>query len=220
MSEFSQYLPFSQRPRRDESAVTSNWAKHTGNVLLELADVLSELEPAEWEAPTLRPEVSVRQVVAQLGYRLGSTKRERAASAVRGFFREGKSPQAIAAANVLAAADASTGDLVRRVRHIATLSLASLASRTLSELSMAVVTAFEVAAATRKLVEVDAVASGAVALARSLNAPLSIRAVVRERSLVATDAGWSLGEGSKIEATAAVLVLFLFGRHGFPTAAG
>lgn len=220
MSDFSQYLPFSQRPRRDEIDVTNNWARHTGTVLLEIADVLSELPTASWESPTLRPDKTVRQVVGELSWLLGSTRRERAASMVRGFFREGMSPSAVRSARIKDAADASPEELVARIRGLSAESLTSSASRGLTDLAAAVVAAYEIAEATRSTINVDPIASGAVALARSLSAPLPIRAVVRERSLVATDADWVVGSGPKIEASAGVLVLFLYGRHGFPAAGG
>lgn len=65
---------------------------------------------------------------------------------------------------------------------------------------------------------VDAVTSGAVCLARSLSAPLPIRAVVRGRTLHATDADWRLGSGPDLAGPARELVLFLYGRAGVPGA--
>jgi len=220
VSDYSQYLPFSQRPRRDESNVTNNWAKHTGSVLLETADVLNELPPSSWRNPTLRPDTTVRQVVGELLWLLSSTRRERAASAIGGFFREGKLPAAAAAARINEAAEAPPDKLVARVRELAADSLTGSATRSMRELATAVVVAYEISEATRSAITVDPIASGAVALARSLSAPLPIRAVVKERSLVATDADWVVGSGSKIEATAGAIVLFLYGRHGFPAAGG
>ena len=66
-------------------------------------------------------------------------------------------------------------------------------------------------------VSVDPVASGAVALARSLSAPIAIRAVVTARTLLATDAAWQVGRGPELPGTAAGIVLFLFGRGAVPT---
>jgi hypothetical protein len=220
VSDISQYLPFSQRPRRDESAVTNNWSRHTGTVLREIADALSEAPPTAWDAETLRPGVDVRWVVAELEWLLSSTTRERLASGIREFFRHGQSFAASRTAVIESFADATPEEHIGRIRDIATAALASSAQRTLPDLAVAVVAAFEVAAATGIAVTVDPIASGAVALARSLNAPLPVRAVVRERSLVATDAEWVVGAGRKIEAPASVLVLFLYGRHGFPAAGG
>jgi hypothetical protein len=63
---------------------------------------------------------------------------------------------------------------------------------------------------------VDATTSGAVALARALSAPLPIRAVVRGRTLRATDAEWEFGAGPELAGSARELVLFLYGRAGVP----
>jgi hypothetical protein len=189
-------------------------------VLLETADVLNELPPSSWRNPTLRPDTTVRQVVGELLWLLSSTRRERAASAIGGFFREGKLPAAAAAARINEAAEAPPDKLVARVRELAADSLTGSATRSMRELATAVVVAYEISEATRSAITVDPIASGAVALARSLSAPLPIRAVVKERSLVATDADWVVGSGSKIEATAGAIVLFLYGRHGFPAAGG
>lgn len=64
--------------------------------------------------------------------------------------------------------------------------------------------------------DVDPVTSGAVALARAASAPLPVRAVIRGRTLRATDAGWEFGSGPELAGTARELVLFLYGRAGVP----
>lgn len=63
---------------------------------------------------------------------------------------------------------------------------------------------------------VDPVTSGAVALERSLRAPLAIRAVIRNRTLRARDADWEFGTGPEMIGSASELVLFLYGRAGVP----
>ena len=76
--------------------------------------------------------------------------------------------------------------------------------------------AYEFAALTGRTLVVDPVTSGAVALDRSLRAPLAIRAVIKNRTLRATDAGWDLGSGPELRGSASALVLFLSGRAGVP----
>ena len=76
--------------------------------------------------------------------------------------------------------------------------------------------AYGFAALTGRTLVVDPVTSGAVALDRSLRAPLEIRAVVRNRTIRATDAGWEFGSGPELAGTAAALVRFLYGRAGVP----
>lgn len=83
----------------------------------------------------------------------------------------------------------------------------------IADLGRALVAAYELGG--HRLV-VDSATSGAVCLDRALTAPLAIRAVIRGRTLRATDAGWSLGSGPALPGTARELTLFLFGRGGVP----
>ncbi len=76
--------------------------------------------------------------------------------------------------------------------------------------------AYEFAALTGRTLLVDAVTSGAVALDRSLRAPLAIRAVIKNRRLRATDADWEFGSGPELTGTAAEVVLFLYGKARVP----
>ncbi|RIJ02291.1 maleylpyruvate isomerase family mycothiol-dependent enzyme, partial [Clavibacter michiganensis subsp. insidiosus] len=50
-------------------------------------------------------------------------------------------------------------------------------------------------------------------------APAQIRGVLRARTLRASDAGWSVGHGPAIEATASTLIMYLFGRTPRPQGA-
>lgn len=76
--------------------------------------------------------------------------------------------------------------------------------------------AYEFAALAAQPLVVDSVTSGAVALDRSLRAPLAIRAVVKNRTLRASDADWEFGTGPELAGSAADIVLFLYGRAGVP----
>jgi hypothetical protein len=53
-------------------------------------------------------------------------------------------------------------------------------------------------------------------VARAAIAPAQIRGVLRARTLRASDAGWSVGHGPAIEATASTLIMYLFGRTPRP----
>jgi len=186
MSDIPKYLPLSQRPRRDETAVTSNWSHQVAALLLQLAEIVDGLDDTQWEqvadATNTTLWLATTSRLQRLRVRVGpQLAREQAAQALRS-----------------AAVDAATG----------------AARRGIQVLSAVVVGTWEVAATLGLSVEVDAVASGAVALARSLSAPTPIRAVVQVRTLVATDAGWRVGSGPELEGTAAGIVLFLFGRQG------
>lgn len=145
--DLARYLPLSQRPRVDESAVTGEWDGR-----------LDELERA----------------VAALGT-VGSAE--------------------------LAAFEGAVAS-ARRRRKVR-----------IGDLGLALVAAYE-AGGDRLLV--DPTVSGAVCLARALAAPLPVRAVIRDRTLRASDAGWTLGRGAELVGTARELTLFLYGRAGLP----
>ena len=187
------YFPLSQRPRRDETSVSSNWARHSGTVLLELAGLLESLSPTDWQAESLREGVSVRDVVAELVWLETTTALQRR---IKRSVPSNDGPDA----------------LITQVRELSTSALAPTATRSIAHLSHAVVAAYEVARATRHPLAIDQLASGAVALARGLSGPVGARAVTRERTLVATDADWTVGRGPAIEGTAEAIVLFLFNR--------
>ncbi|PRY69653.1 hypothetical protein B0I08_102330 [Glaciihabitans tibetensis] len=90
--------------------------------------------------------------------------------------------------------------------------------RSVADLSVAVVDSLDVARTAGKALTLDPVATGAVALARSLSAPVPIRAVLRDCLLHATDAGWSVGRGSTRNSSAGSIILFLWGRGDIPPA--
>lgn len=133
--DVAKWLPLSNRPRADESAVNSDWAPR---------------------------EAAVRAaVVAQLGVALGTTER-----------------------------------------------------RGIRALVDTLVDAYVVAEG--RPLDLDATTTGAVALSLLQRAPLERRAALRGRRIVATDAGWEIGAGRELRATAAQIVTFLAGRGPFP----
>ncbi|TBN56378.1 hypothetical protein EYE40_02615 [Glaciihabitans arcticus] len=212
MSDLSGYFPLSQRPKRDETAVTNNWAKARGTILLELAGLLGELDPADWELPGLRPGWTVRDVAGELVWLAGSGWASRA-SRVWGRSLTEWSSQAEASERF---AREQHGDLAARLHTIAVDDLAPNARRSVRALSPAVVAAFELSTALGRPIAVDSIVSGAVALARGIGGPVEVRAVTSVRTLVATDADWRVGRGPELPGTAAALVLFLFGRSRPP----
>lgn len=83
-------------------------------------------------------------------------------------------------------------------------------------LGSVLVEAYDFAALTGLPLTVDPVTSGAVALERSLRAPVAIRAVIKNRTLRARDADWEFGTGPDLIGSASELLLFLYGRAGVP----
>ncbi|WP_411699928.1 hypothetical protein [Conyzicola sp.] len=188
MSDVSRYLPLSQRPRRDESGVTGDWSDRTAAVLTSLAGLVDGL------APDAR--AAVQDDLARLVWRLRSTRRQRAAAAI-----SRRSPRAMSD-DLPGVLRSLTADYPRR--------------RPLGDLAAAVITALDIAEATHTAIDIDPVSLGAVAVARALNAPLPIRAVLRDLTLVAGDGDWSVGRGPESTAAGATIVLFLYGRTGLP----
>jgi len=216
MDDMARDLPLSQRPKRDESTVTANWAAHRGAILLEIAGMLEELSAAEWELPTLRAGFTVRHVVGELVWLARGSARQRAVAAGRRALADRTGFAAASRALVLEQSQMEPAELVRAVRGLAVDDLSGHGARSVAALAPAVVAAFDLTAATGSMIAIDPMASGAVALARSLSAPVAIRAVVTARTLVATDAEWRVGRGPELPGTAAGIVLFLFGRGAPP----
>jgi uncharacterized protein (TIGR03083 family) len=214
MADFANYLPLSQRVQSDESGAGSDWREPLAATLNATADLLSTLSTEHWETPSMCGGWRVRDVAGHLVWRLGSSNRE-LVSSVAGAFRSGHFVNPNRAIDSLsrAAAEAEPAELIGRIREIATAKACGSGRHGIAELSEAVVHGYDLAYPLGLTLPVAATASGAVALRRSLTAPTGIKAVLRGRTLVATDAGWRLGHGPKLEGTAEGLVLFLFGRR-------
>lgn len=191
MSDIPKYLPLSQRPRRDESGVTGNWAHATGTILGQLANIVDGLSDEQWTSIADDANATLWHVTSTRVQRL---QRRRAAPKPRDGVATG-------------------------LRDAATAALDPTAKRPLHTLSAAVFGTVAVADRLGTPVALDPIATGAVALARSLSAPLPIRAVLKDTSLVATDADWRVGTGPVHYGTVTAILLFLFGRGPVPNEA-
>jgi hypothetical protein len=214
MSDVARYLPLSQTPRGDESGVSSDWSRQLGVVLTDLATVVGTLRPDELDAASLIADTRVRDTLAHLCWRLGTSRTARARAVMRQMAtaRQGST----AAVRALAARTPHQPDTAARLRELAAAVILPGSRASIADLSVAVVDGLDVAVSTGRVLAIDGVTTGAVALARSLSAPTPIRAVVRERTLVASDADWSVGIGRALPGTAAQIVLFLWGRADVP----
>lgn len=215
MSDVARFLPLSQQPREDESGVSSNWAPQLSVVLADLARVVDSLSPHELDAPSLQRGYRVRDSLGHLLWRLGSTRRTRAVAITKRVLSQRESPAAARRALCVEAAHAETAPAAT-LRALATAASGPSAHSTIGDLSVVVVDALDVARSTGRPLAINGVATGAVALARSLSAPTPIRAVVRQRTLSATDADWTVGTGKELRGTAEAIVLFLWGRADIP----
>jgi hypothetical protein len=191
MAEFSRYLPLSQRDQRDESAVTNNWSGHLATTLIATAAAVRSLDATQWNGSSVRPDVTIAELVsveiAELSER--SSTHDTPASAAH-------------AADILDALASAAAARRRRTK--------------LPALATAVLAAVDLATATGIAIHLDAIATGAVAIARGVRAPVGIREVLKETRFVAVDAEWSVGSGRIQHSTAAAIVLFLFARTGLP----
>jgi uncharacterized protein (TIGR03083 family) len=215
MAEFARLLPLSLRSVGNESGVNARWSGHLAATLTAIADLLAGLTPEQWEAQSLCAGWRVRDVAGHLVWRLGSSRRELVGSAARAYVGHFVRPSRAIDVVSRAAATAEPAQLVARLREIAAARAAS-GRGGITELTEAVVHGLDVAHPLGLTLPVHATAGGAVALRRSLIAPTEIKAVLRTRRLVATDAEWSVGHGTPLRAPASGLILFLFGRGPLP----
>ncbi|MFP7760006.1 maleylpyruvate isomerase family mycothiol-dependent enzyme [Marisediminicola sp. LYQ85] len=220
MNDISRHLPFSQSGGADETGVTGDWRPLTASTLDVVADLLEGLEPAEWESPSRCEGWRVRDVAGHLVWRLGSSVTQLATSSARAVFRERIPPSRVVDELSRRAARSTPEELVASIRSLARERVSASESGQgrgrgrghLADLTEAVVHGYDISHALGLPLTVPAVASGAVAVARSLHAPSTVKPIVTRRTLRATDADWTVGRGEEIAAPAATIILFLFGR--------
>lgn len=204
MSDWAQHLPLSNRPRRDESAVTGDRSAATAAVLAALADV------PDTRADVLAADTAIEGVTVERAVHIALTRmrwsRWQRLLAVVGVVD--------APSDELESLDARALPEVLRVEAAARRASERPTSvRALSEIT---VVALDVAARHRIPLTVDPYDLGAVALDLALRVPTERRAVLQARAMRAVDGGWQLGAGRPLYATSAGIVLFLAGRAGVP----
>lgn len=193
MADFSRYLPLSNREPRDESAVTNDWSAHLAATLAATAEAVRSLADAQWRGASVQPDVMVADLITT---EIGD----------------------LTARDHIALVPASPRDAADALDRLAAAARETTRRTRLAALTTAVVAATDLATATGVDIRIDAIATGAVAVARSLRAPIGIRAVLRDNRFVAVDAEWSVGSGPIHSSTAAAILLFLFARTGLPAA--
>jgi uncharacterized protein (TIGR03083 family) len=217
MSDFARFLPLSQGSRQPEPRVTGNWSSEIAVILEQVADLLDGLTPEQWESPSMCEGWRIRDVAGHFVWRLGSSTGRMMATGGRAWFGKRLNPMDAIGDLSIQAAEASYEDLVDRIREIADDKRMGQGRVRISELTEAVVHAYDISHALGIDLQLDPRATGAVALARILVAPTPIKAVLRARTLTATDADWKFGQGPALSGTASTLIQFLFGRRARPT---
>ncbi|WP_104138936.1 maleylpyruvate isomerase family mycothiol-dependent enzyme [Cryobacterium sp. Y62] len=214
MADLSKYLPLSQRRVGDESGANSNWRDYLATTLTASANLLAGLTAEQWESSSLCKGWRVRDVAGHIVWRVGSSNRELVSTATRAYFGHFINPNRAIDVLSRAAAEATPAELVAQIRQIAASKAAGYGRHGITELTEAVVHGLDLAHPLGLTLPVAPTVSGAVALRQSLIAPTAIKAILRVRTLVATDADWCVGRGPELLGTAEAHLLFLFGRPG------
>lgn len=200
------------RVRGSGDSFSTDWSPHIDRVLLQLAQLLDRVGPDRWERAAIQPGWTVRDVAGLLLWRLGTPPSER----VRAYSRRVITQPGSILRDQARLSGAT--ELPSALRAVVTERSESPRRGSLPALSVAVVGAFEIAAALGETIEIGPVASETVAAVRTLAAPVSVRTVLRRATLRAVDAGWEVGRGPVIASTASAVLLFLFGHTGPPEA--
>ncbi|KQO99592.1 hypothetical protein [Leifsonia sp. Leaf264] len=212
MADFARYLPLSARPPQDETGVSSHWGADIAAVLDAVADLLVVQPPTALETPSLHPGWSVRDVAGYLSWRLAVPTAELVRATSLALVENGFSQRRVAESFARRGADLPVAEIVAGLRSIAVDKRADRGRTGIRELAITVVGGLDIARPLGAVLPLRPAASGAVALRRALNGPTEIKAVIRDRSLTATDADWSFGRGPAMSDTAEAILLFLYER--------
>ena len=230
MSDLGRYLPLSQGRSGDESTITGNWSGHAADSLDAIAGMLGTLRTEEWDLVVEPDGWRVAAAVGHLADRSSAAVRSPVAEAMRSAVMNDLTGLVAYEALVLMT-PAGAAAVGRGLRTIATgfrtpapepegrsrwTGRAKIRRESLRVLTDVVVTGYDIAVAVTRDLELPSVATGAVALARIGTAPADVRAVVRGRTIVAEDAGWSFGRGPELVGSASSIIRFLFERAGVP----
>lgn len=220
--ELARYLPLSQRPRRDESAVTADWTAHLADTLDVIAGLLESLPPETehaavdpWSLPARRRGWTVGEIAGSLDYRLENSRAGRVRKALRAALSDGSSPIAASERLERAASESGPHSIAESLRNRA-LDARDTGTHSVNQLATVVVAVCDLSASLGVAISLAPIATGAVALARSLSAPATIRSILGGTALVASDGDWRVGTGRPVVAPAAAIVLFLYGRGPLP----
>ncbi len=179
-----------------------------------LVDGLDTLTATQWTAPSMCDGWSVKDAVAHLAWRVGTPSAQFARDVMRASVA-GRHLNPMESFDDIARgiADSSGPDeLRRRLRAIARDKAAGRGRRNPGELIEVVVHGYDALHPLDIPVAFSADTTYRVATLSTVTASRRIRALLRNRSLVATDAGWRVGSGPEIVADAASIVLYLNGR--------
>jgi uncharacterized protein (TIGR03083 family) len=180
-----------------------------------LADSLSTLPEAAWEAESLCGGWSVKDAVAHLAWRVGSPTGRLAGDVVRAT-AAGRHANPMHSLDDIAhdrAAATSGWDLVGELRLIAEDKREGRGRVGAGELFEVVVHGYDATHPVGVRVPFTPATTHAVGRQAAALARPRVRVALASRTMLAADDGWSVGSGRVIEGTAESVILYLTGRR-------
>lgn len=214
MSDIARHLPLSQRDSSGEVAATNDWRPLTIQCLSMITDLLQNLTAEQWEQQSGRPGWLIRDAVGGLAWQLSNGRLALARDAAATVVRGGVTRRRFDRLQKMRRSNQTDGELVATFLRIADARLPHRSERGIRRLTDVVVCGYDIAYPLGTTLPFPPLATGAIAVARSLTAPTRVTAVLGNRTFRAVDAGWSVGRGPEVVATAEDIIRFLFGRAG------
>ena len=196
--------PQSRSFSRPAPGTRGDWSAHVATALDRVADLVADLNGEGWMRPTVFRGWPVSDVVRYLVHRIEEPPRGLHRLASRRILRAERPRWSPDDTEVPRDRDA----LVALLRQLSAEKLRSGSRAGIDEIAAAVVLGCAIEDATGSSLRLSPRSSGAVALAR-LGSPLM--RFGRQRTLRATDALWQIGTGPVIDASAAAIVLDVYG---------
>ena len=195
-------------------SISSTRGERIGDALEVVCDGLDSLTASQWAAPSLCEGWSVKDTVSHLVWRVGTRSFRLASDVVRASVA-GHHVNPMRTLDDIARGIADSGgtdELRRQLRAIAAEKTVGRGRTNIGELAEVVVHGYDALHPLDVRLPFSADTTHRVASMSALRASRSTRALLRNRTLVAADAGWRIGSGSAIVADAASIILFLNGR--------
>lgn len=207
----------SERPYYEPSTrVTGDWSAHIATTLDRTAVVLRDLDEAQWAAPSMCEGWSVRDVVGHIIWRTGTPTREMLRLGREAIVGGRLSPSRDMDRFAREVAEAPVGDLVQTMHDIADQKVHGLGRSGVTELTEAVVHAYDVTEALGLPLRLSPRSTSAVAIARGKVPFSGARRRLARNEYFASDTRWRIGSGPRVEGTAGQIIMELFGRRAVP----
>lgn len=206
-AESSSSQPFSRPPAK----LTGDWSAHIATTLDRLTCVLAGLDEQAWNAPSRCEQWRVRDVVGHILWRMGSNNGELLRSGLGATLTSAFNPNAAISKIAIELGEAPVAELLSGLEALSADKTAGIGRTTVVELTEAVVHAYDITDALQLPLRLSPRSTSAVALSRLRIGGRNAK-IARQHSLRAIDAGWQIGNGPALDATAAEIIMHLFGR--------